>query len=98
MIYPLAWQLKHDGVQYRYYSPNESTAGRVLATSLKYDTLPPKGNGLDDPKRLTLEGGLIEAGLKRDSYAPPRLIYTTGRAEVFELLARDAVAGSCPTP
>jgi hypothetical protein len=94
----LAWQLKHDGVQYRYYSPDESTVGRVLAATAKIDTLPPRGNGLDDPRRFTLEGGLIEAGLKRGSYTAPRLIFTTGRAEVFELLARDAVAGSCPTP
>jgi hypothetical protein len=95
---PLAWQLKHDGVQYRDYSPDESTPGRVLATSLKFDTLPPRGNGIIDPGEFTLEGGLSDAGFNQDSYSPPRLIYTTGRAEVFELLARDAVPGSCPTP
>jgi hypothetical protein len=96
--FPLAWQLKHDGVQYRYYSPDESTAGRVLAATAKVDKLPPKGNGITDPRQYTLEGGLSDAGFKQDSYSTPRLIYTTGRAEVFELLARDAVVGSCPTP
>jgi hypothetical protein len=100
----LAWQFKHDGVQYRYYSPDEPTAGRVFATSLKFDILPPKGDpmlrlsGIDDLRPLTLEGGLSDAGFKQDSYSPRRLIYTTGRAEVFEFLARDPVAGSCPTP
>src|SRR5262249_44389467 len=54
--------------------------------------------GVDDLSRFTLEGSLSEAGFKQDSYSPPRLIYTTGRAEVFEFLARDPVSGPAQHP
>jgi hypothetical protein len=96
----LAWQWKHDGVSYRDYSP-EGSPGRVLVVYINYRlgiAVRSIEFALVDPREFTLEDTLIKAGLKRDSYALPRLIYTTGRAEVFELLARDSVAGSCPTP
>lgn len=46
------------------------------------------GDGLIDPSQLTVEGMLRHAGVNEAAYLPPRLIFRSGRGEVFELLPR----------
>ncbi len=82
----LIWELDHAKVQYFTYSQDKRVLGRVLVVTSKMDKLPPRGNGLIDPSQLTVEGTLRSEGLDQAIYTPPRLIYSAGRGEVFELL------------
>ncbi len=88
----LLWELDHAGVLYVQYSMPKSKPGRLVVAT-EYSRVPRvRGNGLIDPSQLTVEGTLREAGVDEAAYTPPRLIFRSGRGEVFELLPRPATS------
>ncbi len=83
---PLDYELKLRGVKYAGFSSVEETPARVLVATQRIDgVLPPRGNGLLDPSLLTVPGTLSEAKLPVEEFTQPRLIFGSGRGQVFEL-------------
>ena len=91
----LEYELLRAGIDSARYAKDTQESGRVLVAMAHRDgSLPPPGNGPLRPFELTLEGTLLAVRLNTDKYSPPRLIYSNGNGEVFELTAREAAENS----
>ncbi len=84
---PLEYDLLRLGLDYKTFSDDDPGMCRVLVAMQRIGPpLPPRGDGLLDPSVLTLPGTLRAAGLPSREFTEPKLIFASGRGQVFELL------------
>ncbi len=89
---PLDYQLLREHIPWAGYSSQEGPVGRVLVAASRLDgPLPERGNGLADPSVLTMAGTLRDARLNPANFSPPILIYTNGKAQIFQMMPNHPV-------
>jgi hypothetical protein len=101
---PLGYELRRFGVKYSNYLDGGPDVGdRILVAVRRIDgPLPQAGDGLLNPEYLTLPGTIVQAEVPAEKFTAPRMIYSNGTAQVFEmdrLPVRDgegAASRNCP--